>query len=471
DIHQIESNQQSSQSSTLTSRNPRNRISRRGPTWWLSLILLLISTVAGFQIGLVLLCNVKRCVTGVLDQNIRAKNTSLPVNVYRLPNKKQLILIAVMTSKDFLNTRVPTVMRTWAQNVPGQVIFFSSEGSTTNDSHINLVSLPSVTDTYPPQKKSFLMMKYIHDHYLNKFEWFMRVDDDVYIRTDNLEKLLRSIDNRKPHYIGQPGMGTKDEYGKLALEENENFCMGGPGIIMSRETLARFIPHIKKCLKNFYTYHEDVELGRCVHQYANTSCTWSYEMQHILFNHPNKTDGYKQTNLLNTDILRAISLHSIKDTKTFTRVHNFAIQRRIIDLEQRHMILKREIQSYNLILDIQHAIKIQQKNFTQLIHKTKNLQYRTKLQQQYKLLQQHDLHIAEQLISINNNSYRLFINSNNDHFKDKLPWNVFLNYYNEKISSIPSVTSSPFVSQINLETPSLFSQITNNHHNHRTTKT
>jgi chondroitin sulfate synthase len=102
-----------------------------------------------------------------------------------------------MTSKDFLTTRAPTVMRTWAEKVPGQVIFFSSEGSTTNDSHINLVSLPAVTDTYPPQKKSFLMMKYIYDHYLNKFEWFMRVDDDVYIRTDNLERLLRSIDNRK----------------------------------------------------------------------------------------------------------------------------------------------------------------------------------------------------------------------------------------------------------------------------------
>jgi chondroitin sulfate synthase len=119
------------------------------------------------------------------------------INLPRVSQKKQLILIAVMTSKEFLTTRAPTVMRTWAEKVPGQVIFFSSEGSTTNDSHINLVSLPSVTDTYPPQKKSFLMMKYIYDHYLNKFEWFMRVDDDVYIRTDNLERLLRSIDNRK----------------------------------------------------------------------------------------------------------------------------------------------------------------------------------------------------------------------------------------------------------------------------------
>ena len=336
-----------------------------------------------------------------------------------------------MTSKEFLSTRATTVMRTWAEKVPGQVIFFSSEGSTTNDSRINLVSLPAVTDTYPPQKKSFLMMKYIHDHYLNKFEWFMRVDDDVYIRTDNLERLLRSIDNRKflfrfpekykrlfssgkPQYIGQPGMGTKEEYGKLALGENENFCMGGPGIIFSRETLARFTPHIKKCLKNFYTYHEDVELGRCVHKYANTSCTWSYEMQHILYNHPNKTDGYRASNLVSTDILRAVSLHSIKDTRVFTRVHNFALQRRIVEFEQRTMLLRRQIHMYNQILLIQNLIKLQAKNLSKLIQTTKNEQTKNQLKQQYKLLNMPDQQIAEQILSSSNHSFQLFINSNSE---------------------------------------------------------
>ncbi|CAF4059198.1 unnamed protein product, partial [Adineta steineri] len=298
--------------------NNRVIINIRSPTWWLSLILFLISVAVGFQLSLIFLCNIKRCLTNDSNtSNINPKNfiSVSSINMPRVSEKKQLILIAVMTSKDFLTTRAPTVMRTWAKKVPGDVIFFSSEGSETNDSNINLVSLPSVTDTYPPQKKSFLMMKYIYDHYLNRFEWFMRVDDDVYIRTDNLEKLLRSIDNRKPYYIGQPGLGTKEKYGKLALGENENFCMGGPGIILSREILSRFVPHIKKCLKNFYTPHEDVELGRCVHNYANTSCTWTYEMQHILYNHPNKTDGYRARNLVSTDILRAVSLHSIKDIR------------------------------------------------------------------------------------------------------------------------------------------------------------
>jgi hypothetical protein len=217
----------------------------------------------------------------------------------------------------------------------------------------------------------------------------------------------------KPYYIGQPGMGTKEEYGKLALGENENFCMGGPGIILSRETLARFTPHIKKCLKNFYTYHEDVELGRCVHNYANTSCTWSYEMQHILYNHPNKTEGYRARNLVSTDILRAVSLHSIKDTRVFTRVHNFALQRRIIELEQRTMLLNRQINLYNQILNIENQIKLQTKKFSKVIQRTKNEQMKNKLKQLYKLLNMPDRHISEQIIALYSNLHRLFnINHN-----------------------------------------------------------
>ncbi len=233
-------------------------------------------------------------------------------------------------------------------------------------------------------------------------------------------------------------MGTKEEYGKLALGENENFCMGGPGIILSRETLARFTPHIKKCLKNFYTYHEDVELGRCVHKYANTSCTWSYEMQHILYNHPNKTEGYKARNLVSTDILRAVSLHSIKDIRVFTRVHNFALQRRIIELEQRNMLLNRQINLYNQILQIENQIKLQKKKFSKFIQTTKNEQTKIKLKQLNKLLNMPDQHIAEQIMALYNNSYRLFNIDNNQLLtisikQLKKKFNFFFKYFRSTI--------------------------------------
>ena len=205
-------------------------------------------------------------------------------------------------------------------------------------------------------------------------------------------------------------MGTPSELGKIGLAPDENFCMGGPGIIIARETLARFTPHIKKCLKSFRSYHEDVELGRCVHKFANTSCTWSYEMQHILYNHPNKTTGYMAANLVSTDILRAASLHSIKDTRVFTRLHNFALQRRILDLEQRTMLLRRQIDLFDRILRIGTQIKSQAKNFSQSIQRMKNAPKQARMKQFYRLLNSPNELIAEQMMGFYNRTYRLFLN-------------------------------------------------------------
>lgn len=74
------------------------------------------------------------------------------------------------------------------------------------------------------------------------------------------------------------GLGTKEEFGQLSLKHEENFCMGGPGVILSRDTLVRVGPHINYCLRHLLTGHEDVELGRCIYQFAGVTCTWSYEV-------------------------------------------------------------------------------------------------------------------------------------------------------------------------------------------------
>lgn len=122
-----------------------------------------------------------------------------------------------------------------------------------------MVALNGVDDRYPPQKKSFMMLHHMYEHYIDKFEWFLRADDDVFIKPDKLEKFLRRVDSTKAQFIGkyfvtfiavqsindfsvclgQAGRGNNEEFGLLSLEFDENFCMGGPGIIMSRQTLKR----------------------------------------------------------------------------------------------------------------------------------------------------------------------------------------------------------------------------------------
>ncbi|XP_016102856.1 chondroitin sulfate synthase 1 [Sinocyclocheilus grahami] len=259
-----------------------------------------------------------------------------------VPRSSSFLFVGVMTAQKYLNSRAVAAYRTWAKTIPGKVEFFSSEGSDTTIP-IPIVALQNVDDSYPPQKKSFMMLKYMHDHYLDQFEWFMRADDDVYIKSEKLESFLRSLNSSEAFFLGQTGMGARDELGKLALEPGENFCMGGPGVIMSREVLRRMVPHIRQCLQEMYTTHEDVEVGRCVRRFAGVQCVWSYEMQQLFYENyePNKK-GYIR-DLHNSKIHRAITLHPNKNPPYQYRLHSYMLSRKIAELRHHTIQLHREI--------------------------------------------------------------------------------------------------------------------------------
>ncbi|XP_068911727.1 chondroitin sulfate synthase 1 isoform X2 [Tenebrio molitor] len=253
-----------------------------------------------------------------------------------------LVFVGVMTAARYLDSRAKAVYDTWGRRVPGKVMFFSSEDSYSED--VPLVALPGVDDTYPPQKKSFMMLKHMYDHYIDQYEWFLRADDDVYVRTDRLEELLRSIDSKKPWFIGQTGRGNTEEFGMLSLESDENFCMGGPGVIFSRETLKRMAPYVDECLANLYTTHEDVELGRCVRRFAGISCTWSYEMQVILYHNQSGQAAFSG-DLKQKEVHRAITLHPVKQPQYMYRLDKYVKALKIQNYQQETIDLHRGIAS------------------------------------------------------------------------------------------------------------------------------
>ncbi|CAH1118840.1 unnamed protein product [Phaedon cochleariae] len=255
-------------------------------------------------------------------------------------SNKNLLFVGVMTAAKYLDTRAKAAYDTWGKEVPGKVMFFSSENS--YSAHVPLVALPGVDDSYPPQKKSFMMLRYMYEEFADQYEWFLRADDDVYIRTDRLEELLRSVDSRKPWFIGQTGRGTTDELGLLALDSDENFCMGGPGVLMSRETLRRAAPHVDRCLAHLYTTHEDVELGRCVRRYAGVACTWSYEMQVILYHNQSGPAAFSG-DLKQKEVHKAITLHPVKQPQNMYRLHNYVKGLKIQQDQQDSILLHRDI--------------------------------------------------------------------------------------------------------------------------------
>ncbi|KAI8507345.1 Chondroitin sulfate synthase 1 [Branchiostoma belcheri] len=155
-------------------------------------------------------------------------------------HKGNHVYVGVMTAEKYLSTRAVAVYETWARTISGRVEFFTAgrrhSGSRHGGVNIPTVFLRGVTDVYPPQKKSFLMLKHMHDHFLDEYEWFVRADDDVYIRGEKLEQFLRSVNSSKPLYIGQPGFGKQGEFGKLEPSPRPFETTG------KQPSLSKFVP-------------------------------------------------------------------------------------------------------------------------------------------------------------------------------------------------------------------------------------
>lgn len=220
-------------------------------------------------------------------------SVSLPTHTAASMAKPLLpLFVGVMTARKYLSTRACSVWRAWGKEVieqGGEIRFFVGEGDLVEAAPgewcgVPLVVLNGVEDgAYPPQEKSFMMLAWMWDNFGSKARWFLRADDDVFVKVEQLVEFLRPINDSEPQYIGQAGRGRGLEEGKLDLDWNQNFCMGGPGVVLSWTTLSLMREQIPSCLASLVTSHEDVEVGRCVARSTGRACTWAYDMQTLFY--------------------------------------------------------------------------------------------------------------------------------------------------------------------------------------------
>ena len=184
----------------------------------------------------------ERTVTSQSDSNVRYRKLASEL----APRK--LLLVGVVTAVKYLETRATGIYNTWGREM-SDLYFFASQPDDKNLG-LPIITLPGINDTqYPPQRKVYHMLKYMHDHYIDEYDFFMRSDDDVYVKTDLLLELLQSINPAQDIYMGCPGFGRPDDRNRIKLEENEHYCMGGPGVIFSRSALRKLAPHLDSCLE------------------------------------------------------------------------------------------------------------------------------------------------------------------------------------------------------------------------------
>ena len=192
------------------------------------------------------------------------------------------LLIAIMLSKcDFL-TKLDVISATWMVD-SSQVVFFASSDCNGDDpklKNIHLVHLPELAgEPYPPQKKIFTVLRYLNKHYIDQYSWFMLASDNVYIRTFRLEGFLTNrMDFESLVYMGYPAQISFEDMKRFGLSPRETYCVGGPGVVLSRATVRELTPQLDLCLdlyvkSNSSVLDQDVELGRCITRHLKIQCT------------------------------------------------------------------------------------------------------------------------------------------------------------------------------------------------------
>lgn len=86
-----------------------------------------------------------------------------------------------MSADKYLDTRIEAAMETWMKHLPPGVkveVFADNEGTFDPNTGIRyrylkngfrVIQLPKVSDRfYPPQKKSFSLVKFMHDMYIDQ---------------------------------------------------------------------------------------------------------------------------------------------------------------------------------------------------------------------------------------------------------------------------------------------------------------
>ena len=108
-----------------------------------------------------------------------------------------------------------------------------------------LVMSSQQNDTFPavglnvPEGKSHIGLKvpaawkYIHKHYVEDYDFFIKTDPDTYLVVENLLDFLKDKDPELPHYYGH--------IQKNVPPPRNTYMTGGPGLVLTRESVRRLV--------------------------------------------------------------------------------------------------------------------------------------------------------------------------------------------------------------------------------------
>ena len=219
------------------------------------------------------------------------EHVNFEMNLVDVMSPRQLVSYNVLSSRHTLRTRVTAIDQTWGSNVGarGHVQYYVFPPA--NEEEVNfainrripvtLLNSRYGVDDYNEERTGkqnvFGLWKNVCEQKIEQYQWFMKLEDDAYLRTQMFERMISSLNSSEPILIGRavfPYGVMRDE---LGLREGESYCFEG-GYAVSWRTLQMVCPHLSSCEENARSQNEDVEMARCIRIHVGVNCTAAVEV-------------------------------------------------------------------------------------------------------------------------------------------------------------------------------------------------
>ena len=124
------------------------------------------------------------------------------------------------------------------------------------------------------RSNDYQLLKYMYDNLVDDFDWFVRTNDNVYIRVDHLKNYLAKLNPNGKQCFGPPNSG-----GQKINSEMEGYGIGGPVTIFSRGLLKKLGPHLDKCISTL----NDTDVEKCLRERMALQCRRNIEVGDWLY--------------------------------------------------------------------------------------------------------------------------------------------------------------------------------------------
>lgn len=189
---------------------------------------------------------------------------------------REKLFVGVMTSQENIGS-LATAFNKTAAHLVNKIKFFINADNVIKSNFV-LKNIVGFTDTRE-NLRPFHVLKYIADNYLNDYDYFLLVTDQIYVDARRLVEQLYHISISFDVYMGRPIEPDElhtDEQISLA---DRDYCDLNSGIILSSSVIRKIRTNLDWCVRNAVTSFHSLNIGKCV-KYSSkiTGCQQSFQV-------------------------------------------------------------------------------------------------------------------------------------------------------------------------------------------------